>query len=84
MVMASLLEIDIFASFLVGHECDTINSLARGPFRDLAPDPEEGCFGVKGQLGPGCALLLANSVLCMLVGHFIQYASTAMIEEEGT
>jgi len=81
MVIASRLELNRFAHFLVGHECDGINGAMRRYYADVVPHAEEGCFGANLTVTAGFALLFVASFLCMATGNFIMYAANAAHEQ---
>jgi len=76
-LLTSLLELDQFAKFSLGHECDAINALLQAypalAHAVLPPGSEPDCLGIVPALQPGYAVFAAAALLaiplCLLVIH---------------
>ena len=81
-VVASLMELDKFAHFIVDDLCAGVNGVLEDYFSggDLVPG-EASCFGVKATMEGGTWMLLAVSIVSMAVGHFVMHVGNRARDE---
>jgi hypothetical protein len=68
-IVAALLQISTFASFIIGDRCDLINGLAKDLIRgDLIPNEDAVYFRVEASVEPNCWYLV---VMLLLISFII-------------
>lgn len=76
-IVAALLEISTFASFIVGDKCDLVDSILQRGFEDVA----DTCYSVSASVSWNAAYLFFGVVLnSFLVSVALRFAHTAMDE----
>ena len=82
-VIASLLELDQFAQFIVGDECDGIDAALRTYFDYTVggDKAEERCFVVDARLEGGIWLLFCASLVSMVCGHAVMHGGIEALED---
>lgn len=71
-IMASVLEIEQFVSFVIGDKCDGLDAvLSMTPLKNMIPGDHVTCFDVKSQLCDGFFVLAAAAVISSVVGHIV-------------
>jgi len=78
-VLVSLLELNQFAAFIIGGECDGLNKLVSQYLGYMVTDSDDGCLQVNTAFEPGYVVLFLASFFCMCVGHFIMFAANAAL-----
>lgn len=79
-IIASSIELDRFAHFVLGRECDAVSRLATTYLTDLVADPAEGCAGIGVDILPGATLFVLAVLLWNAVGTFIMHAADAAVQ----
>lgn len=70
-ICVCILEIERFATYIVGHKCDALNKLlVRLPFADDIPGPKT-CFDVDSELKAGFWILLTAAIISGVVGRLM-------------
>jgi len=69
-IIASLVEINQFAKFLVGDHCDTIEKYLKEP-----------CFGIQTRFLDGCWIIVAAATLLVLINQLIFNAASRVIHD---
>eukprot|EP00977_Amphora_coffeiformis_P013267 scaffold3421_cov181-Amphora_coffeaeformis.AAC.7 len=76
-IVAALLEISTFASFIVGDKCDLIDSILQNDFKEVA----DTCYSVAASVSWSAAYLVIGVVLnSFVVSVALRFAHTAMDE----
>jgi hypothetical protein len=78
-IIASSIELDRFAHFVLGRECDAVSHLATTYLADLVADSAEGCAGIGVHILPGAALFMLAVLLWNAIGTFIMHAANAAL-----
>ena len=86
-IIASLLEISTFASFIIGDKCDLINKILKEYFASAIPDSSDAtCFTVRSTVQTSSCFLVAgvlvNSFVVSLVLRFVHSSVAERIETE--
>lgn len=86
-IIASLLEISTFASFIVGHHCDLINQILKEHFESAIPDASDAtCFTVRSSVENSTLVLvlgvLVNSIIVSILLRFAHCSVAERIEAE--
>ena len=77
-IVAALLEISTFASFIVGDKCDLVDSILQNNFREVA----DTCYSVNASVSWNAAYLVFGVVLnSFLVSIALRFAHTAIDEK---
>jgi hypothetical protein len=81
-IVAALLQISTFASFIIGDKCDLINRLAEDLIGgDLIPNDDAVCFTVKASVQPNCWYLVVGVLLnSFIISIGLRLAHAAMDE----
>lgn len=70
-IMASVLEIEQYAKYVIGHKCDLINNvMVHTPIVDHIEGPKT-CFDVDSQLKPGFFILFLAWIISEVTGHIV-------------
>jgi len=78
-ILAALLQISTFASFMIGDKCDVINMVAKDIFEK--EDVETVCFTVDASVESNCWFLLVGTFFnSLLVSFCLRFAQTALDE----
>ena len=78
-IVASSIELDRFAHFILGNECDAVSQLANTFLADLVVDPSEGCAGIHVEILPGAAVFLLAVVLWNGMGTLVMHVANAAV-----
>ncbi|EOD24846.1 hypothetical protein EMIHUDRAFT_315396 [Emiliania huxleyi CCMP1516] len=86
-IVASSLELDRFAHFIIGHECDAIDAAARR-YRDVfasytADDEAEGCAGIRVRILPGTYVFVVAVLAWNAVGALILHCANSAAASRG-
>jgi hypothetical protein len=81
-IVAALLQISTFASFIIADKCDLINRLAEDLIGgDLIPNDDAVCFTVKASVEPNCWYLVVGVLLnSFIISMGLRLAHAAMDE----
>eukprot|EP00298_Acanthocystis_sp_HF-20_P014621 c20848_g1_i1.p1 GENE.c20848_g1_i1~~c20848_g1_i1.p1 ORF type:complete len:1549 (+),score=654.29 c20848_g1_i1:86-4732(+) len=84
-IIASILEISQFASFIIGDKCDQIVIILK-EFSELYPNIyppsiEDSCFDVKTTLDEGCWTLFGSCFVVIVVGTFVTRGCKRALED---
>ena len=79
-IVAALLEIEQFASFIIGNDCDDINAILERWF-DSKLKGDDVCFDVVATLAPDCAYLFSAAALSSIVNWVMIRIAHSALEE---
>ena len=79
-IMAAILEISQFTSFIVGDKCDAINPFISKYFYDIL-DGHETCFEVQAYLQSGCWLLFVAAIIFFISSNIVMKVCRNALDE---
>ena len=79
-IMAAILEISQFTSFIVGDKCDAINPFISKYFYDIL-DGHETCFEVQAYLQSGCWLLFIAAIIFFISSNIVMKVCRNALDE---
>lgn len=79
-IIASLLEIQQFAAFIVGDSCDSINEILK-KYLDPVLDGDDKCFDVIAVLNPEVAVIIIAAILVCATAILVIHLTDALIHE---
>ncbi len=79
-IIASLLEIQQFAAFIVGDSCDSINKILK-KYLDPVLDGDDKCFDVIAELNPEVAVIIIAAILVCSTAILVIYLTDILIHE---
>lgn len=81
-VIASIVEIEQFAQFIVSGKCDGINEILEKYF-DVPLNGDDTCFDVKATLQQGCWLMFSACIIYNVTAFIVMRACHKALAERG-